>query len=658
MEDTGIYPPGTIIDGRYRIESRLGRGGFATVYRAQHLQLDRPAALKVLEPIATFITERFYSRFETEARIAANLDHPNVVRIFDYGVIEPDNRPYIAMEMLDGRDLEQELELNPSVTPTRAKRLFEGVLDALRLGHERGIVHKDLKPSNLFLVGSGSPDERLVVLDYGIARLEGEDNPRYTEEGQYTGTPMYMPPEYIQNREVSPAFDVYQMGLIFIEAMTGQPVVVAGSNLEYMVAHIEGRHRIPQGFGDTPLGATLLKAISVDPADRYKDAGEMLDAVRMARVDSKTDYTLPAITVEDLPPELAPQAQANPPPAQKSNSGVFVVVAIVGVLALGALFVVAAAGALIWYAASHEPSDLPEPPPQSPITAPSPTPNQPATPNLDFRMPGTVDGSQEIFGLLLARYMVEATMYQVKLFEDSVKRSRGNWAQIFTPSGTQQMLDVAHQQIDRAGAAHGDDVADRADEMQAALRRIEVVLVDLHDYHSIEKGYESDGGDRGRELHKKLRQEMKRFRPKYTRFSHAVSRALQRFLEGRVDDYQGGEAPFLLRATRAMQAAQVTIERTSRSPKASSAQEAVATLEKANAELQDYIREHRSELGDRYSQTAGTHNQFLQALKQTYKKAKEIQTRARRGQDHQGEMQFLRMQLHSTFQSYNILTRY
>jgi serine/threonine protein kinase len=659
MDDTGIYEAGTIIDGRYRIEARLGRGGFATVYRARHLKLDRPAALKVLEPIAPFISDRFYARFETEARIAANLDHPNVVRIFDYGMIEPDNRPYIAMQMLEGRDLEAHLDLHGALEPTHAKKLFEGVIDALRLGHERGIVHKDLKPSNLFVVAPDTPREKLVVLDYGIAWLEGDENPRYTEEGQYTGTPAYMPPEYIQNREVSPAFDVYQLGLIFIETLTGQPVVSAGSNLEFMVAHIEGKHRVPDGFGDSPMGATLLKAISVDPADRYQNAGEMLDAVQIAKFDASADFTLPAITVEEQKRGAGPQPGRDPrsqdvqpareaPPEKKSNVALWVGFAIFGFLFLAGLLAIVAGG-LAWYAMSDDGSSgVAETTSRSPIEPPS-------IPSV--KLPGSVAGATEIYGLVLARYMVHATLNQVKLFQDSVKRANGNPKHIFAPTGTSQMLDVAHQQIDNAGDEAGAKVQKKARRMQAALRELEVVLTDLHDYYSVKKGYRTDDGEKGRDLQKRLRRTVGKFRPAFAGFDQAVKRALEKFLDERSDAYEETD-PFLVRATRAMDAAHVVIDRTARNPKSGGARKSLGELDEAIESLQSYTRDHHSELRDRYDMTAGAHNRFVDSLKETYKKASDVQTKAAKKHEFDNELPFLRMQLHMTLQGYNVLLQY
>lgn len=280
-----LFPAGTIIDGRYRITRPLGQGGFARVFEAEHVQLERRAALKILNYVAE-PGDTFYKRFVREAKIAANLDHPNVVTIFDFGVVEGKNLPYIAMEALDGRDLHEELVEYGPMTPARALPLFKGALEALGVGHDRGIVHKDLKPSNLFLVKPGTPQERLVVVDYGIARLNDDPNGQLTRTGAMSGTPAYLAPEYFQNQSVTPALDVYQMGLIIAETLTGKRVVDAATPVAIAVAHTSGQHDISDRLRASPLGPFLDKALRVDPSERFQNASEMLRALEGVRPPS------------------------------------------------------------------------------------------------------------------------------------------------------------------------------------------------------------------------------------------------------------------------------------------------------------------------------------------------------------------------------------
>ncbi len=377
---------GQIIDGRYRINAKIGRGGFATVYDAHHMQLDRPAALKVLDPISPGAVDTFRSRFLSEARIAANMDHPNVVRIFDFGFIDED-QPYLAMEKLEGCDLDTYLVTQKVLEPDRARKLFLPVLDALRVGHEKGIVHKDLKPSNLFLFKPGTPEERLVILDYGIARIADDDAPRLTQTGSYTGTPAYMPPEYIQQRIVAPTFDVYQFGLLYIEALVGEPVIKSPTSIGAMVAHVQGDHNVPDYLRQSELGQVLMQAIEIDHTQRFQNAGAFLGALRHVpaedlplpkpggprvvgiafstaesmqfsdgeTLDSEnnipavstaqleagpsseaesdtapTDIESPIPTNVDAPVPVVAEATSTPPPKKKSNAMMYVVLGVVG----------------------------------------------------------------------------------------------------------------------------------------------------------------------------------------------------------------------------------------------------------------------------------------------------------------------------------------
>ena len=293
--DENLLPAGTVVDGRYTIEGFLGRGGFAIVYKAMQTTLDRPAALKVLDLHGNSVeVVRFRERFANEAKLAARLEHPNVVRIFDYGFVEQSQQPYIAMELLQGHDLEAELLEHGPLELERAMRLFDGVLDALGHAHEKGIVHKDLKPSNLFICEPNTPRERMVVLDYGIARLYDTPEARLTQTNQYTGTPAYAAPEYIHTQTVTPPLDVYQMGLIIGESLTGTPIVQASSPMAFFVAHCNGQQRLDPKLLGTPLGEIIRRAVSVDPAHRYDSGASFKEA--LAQVDLTEQARLMAAT--------------------------------------------------------------------------------------------------------------------------------------------------------------------------------------------------------------------------------------------------------------------------------------------------------------------------------------------------------------------------
>ena len=289
--------PGSIIDGRYEVLGIIGRGGFATVYRARQIQLGNEVAIKVLQ-----VSEDFRERFYREAKTAASIIHPDVVSIFDYGVMADDS-PYMVMEVLHGHPMDVELRKNGGMEVTRAQRLFTRCLDALQAAHDKNVVHRDLKPANLFLTGSGTRVETIRILDFGIALMLTEDT-RLTTTGQLFGTPRYLAPEYIQKNIVTPALDVYQMGLIFVEILTGRNIIEADNNYTFIFAHCNGEISVPKELMDSPLGPVIAQALSTDHTTRFANAGEFRDAleeVDLSGLKGKS-YNLPKVR-EGVEPE-------------------------------------------------------------------------------------------------------------------------------------------------------------------------------------------------------------------------------------------------------------------------------------------------------------------------------------------------------------------
>ena len=261
---------GDLLGGRFRVLREIGEGGFAVVYEAVHATLGYRAAIKLLKPRDDDeLSEQVRERFLREARLMAQLEHPDLVHLYDYG-LTPDGQPYIVMEFLTGHTLTRELWHHGAMKPLRAHRLMCRALHALELAHRAGIIHRDLKPSNLFLRYVGEPIESLCVLDFGIAFIEQQA--RLTRTGEYIGTPEYSSPEYVRARHVSPALDVYQMGLIFIEMLTGRPVVDTEQPLQALFAHCNGHVHVPESLRVPGLGEVLERAIHMDPARRYPNA--------------------------------------------------------------------------------------------------------------------------------------------------------------------------------------------------------------------------------------------------------------------------------------------------------------------------------------------------------------------------------------------------
>ncbi len=293
-------PVGMKIDERYEITGILGTGGFATVYKAHHLMIDRDVALKVMD-IQKGVDKSYEDRFFREAKIAAKIHHNNVVQVYDFGFVSETHQPYIAMEMLRGHDLAHELANQGPLSPQRAFVLFRPVLDALAEGHRLGIVHKDLKPENLYLTDPGGPHEMMKVLDFGVARIDSGEVAKLTSAGQLLGTPRYLAPEYIKSQTVTPAIDVYQMALILSEALTGIPAV-SGDPFHAMMLHCQGDIRITEFLLDGEIGEVYKKAICIDHEMRYKNCEEFANAL-----DSVENYFQSDVPLKGGAPQKTPE---------------------------------------------------------------------------------------------------------------------------------------------------------------------------------------------------------------------------------------------------------------------------------------------------------------------------------------------------------------
>ncbi|MCZ7683818.1 MAG: serine/threonine protein kinase [Sandaracinaceae bacterium] len=207
-DDSGLT--GTVVGGRYRILRELARGGLGRVYEARHVELERVVAVKVLlEEVAR--NAEAIKRFQREAQTASQIGHPNIVDVHDFGRTEQ-GYPYLAMEMLDGRDLDGLLEEERTLTPERTVAILAPVASALDAVHQRGIVHRDIKPGNIFIARRVDGSEQVKLLDFGLAAFS-ERSDRLTQVGTIVGTPHYMAPESAEGALCGPPGDVYALGV-------------------------------------------------------------------------------------------------------------------------------------------------------------------------------------------------------------------------------------------------------------------------------------------------------------------------------------------------------------------------------------------------------------------------------------------------------------
>lgn len=290
---------GDRIQNRYSVEGELGTGGFATVYSARDRVIDRPVAIKVLKIGLAMGSDadevkRTRKRFLREARVAARIAHPSIVDIYDFGLLQGSDAPFIVMEYLQGHNLFDEIQDNGPLSPPWLLPKFCDLLDALGEAHDQNIVHKDLKPGNIFLNNPGTRKEVWKVVDFGIAYVDGPASARLTKTGFLSGTPQYLPPEYIQKQEVTPQMDVYQMALTLVEALCGDPVVPDRKPFQAARRHVTGDLVVPEMVIRSPLGRVLMRALALNPEDRYPTGTAFADA--LAEVDV---YSVPTFSKQD-----------------------------------------------------------------------------------------------------------------------------------------------------------------------------------------------------------------------------------------------------------------------------------------------------------------------------------------------------------------------
>jgi serine/threonine protein kinase len=331
--------PGSVFAG-YRIENLLARGGMGVVYKARDIDLDRTVALKIIAPEHTQ-DETAVARFKSEARIAASLEHPNIVPIHRGGEFE--GVLYLAMRFVPGTNLREVIDRGPMALP-RVARILADVARALDVAHARGLVHRDVKPANILLSGE-EDNEHVYLTDFGLTKRLGTHRD-LTRPGGWVGTPDYVAPEQIQARDVDGRADIYSLGCVLYEMLTGHVAYAKESDVAKIWAHVTDPPPLPST--DRPqlvksFDEAVTRATAKDPDDRYSTASELAAAVRAAvaeqeqvdRAQGATRDDARAITRESYPaahddmfvgateppgpaPPGPPPRVAGPPPAAVS----------------------------------------------------------------------------------------------------------------------------------------------------------------------------------------------------------------------------------------------------------------------------------------------------------------------------------------------------
>lgn len=302
---------GQVVGGRYRLDELLGQGGMGAVYAATQLGLERRCAVKVLHDTLSRDGE-LVARFKREAEVAASLGHPNIVQVTDFGY--DDGVAWLVMDLLKGTSLADAISREP-LAPERVRFIAAQVLSALEAAHARGIVHRDLKPDNIFLTSVSGVRDVVKLLDFGIARLTGEQSHKMTTTGQVLGTPAYMSPEQARGRPVDARTDLYSLGVVMYEALCGR-MPVSGSNYHELMFNIVDATppRLQEIVPTLPAGlvAVVERAMAKDRNARYPSAAAMradLDALGPVQ-----PRALPATASSSAPATMDPGAAAQTDP--------------------------------------------------------------------------------------------------------------------------------------------------------------------------------------------------------------------------------------------------------------------------------------------------------------------------------------------------------
>ena len=280
---------GTTVDGRYLVQSMLGQGGMGAVYRAHQKTMNRSIALKVLKKELSS-DPQIVKRFLREVQATSVLRHPNTIAVYDFGQT-PENLLYIAMEYLEGIPLADKIKNDGPRTTDRALEIIQDTLSALAEAHDKGIVHRDLKPDNLFLATMGGA-EVVKVLDFGIAKLDtGDNQTQLTRSGLTVGTPPYMSPEQAEGRaEITPASDIYSLGCILFECLTGRPPFIGDSPVKILMDHCTSappplREANPGVNVPPGVEALVMQMLHKDHAQRPGPADVLAQHIKQLRAN-------------------------------------------------------------------------------------------------------------------------------------------------------------------------------------------------------------------------------------------------------------------------------------------------------------------------------------------------------------------------------------
>jgi len=309
---------GSVIADRYHILKKLGEGGMGTVYLAEHVKMGRKSALKVMNPGMNTDPDAI-ARFNREASNASRLSHPNICGIYDFGETA-DGIIYLAMEFIEGSSLTSLIEKAGQLPPSRAASIIHQTADALQVAHDAGIVHRDLKPDNIMVARNRDGTDLVKVVDFGIAKASSSDAQKVTKTGMVVGTPEYMSPEQLAGDKLDGRSDLYSLGLVAFNCLTGMLPFAAENAQEAMIMRLTDKPRSladvrPDIAWPAALQATLDKALVRDVDDRYKSAAQFGREFSAAIADMPMTQAVEAGTMvmgaKAAPKETVPETRVN-----------------------------------------------------------------------------------------------------------------------------------------------------------------------------------------------------------------------------------------------------------------------------------------------------------------------------------------------------------
>ena len=335
-------PAPDILDDRYKLAQPLGEGGMAEVFRAEDLRLGREVAVKILRNQYANETN-LLRRFINEARSIAGFSHPNLVSVYDVG--RDKQRYYIVMEYVPGEDLRQTLEREGRLSVDQALNIVQQMAQGIGYAHQRGLVHRDIKPGNILI----TPNGKVKVADFGIAKALASAG--LTEPGVVWGTTAYLSPEQVRGEQATPASDVYAMGIVLYEILSGLPPFQGEDRVAIALKHL---HDEPPPFSEDlkiPRGVTYLvqKALAKDPLQRFPNADKMAETLtEYMRAENLTSAPMPSYSQplndppqrmpdqKGLPTPRLPNLEGKEPsaPKEKEEAGVDWITLLLGILAL------------------------------------------------------------------------------------------------------------------------------------------------------------------------------------------------------------------------------------------------------------------------------------------------------------------------------------